>query len=353
MPLFEITENAIREIEQTTFDILRVHERSDLQRILRDSIGAIDPDLLVITEEFGEWEDARRRIDLLCLDRQANLVVVELKRTEEGGHMELQAIRYAAMVANLTFEKIIEVHAQYLASNGREEDAWNTISQFLGWDEETERVLGNDVRIVLVAAGFSPEITTTVLWLNERDLDIRCIRWRPYRWRGTTLLDIQQIIPLPEASDYQVKLKQKAVEKRAAEHKFNFDFSKYDLQIGNERYERLTKRALGFHVLRAAIRAGIDPEELAIHLGRSASTWFISVHDNLNAEEFAQEAYKISTRFGKYNPSRFFGEQEDLIRLDGKTCAIANQWSIKDVPALEKIAETYPQLLMRITKTAQ
>ena len=90
VPLFEITDSAICEIDQTTFDSLRIQERSDLQRILRDSIRAIDPDLFVITEELGEWEDVRRRIDLLCLDRQANLVGVELKRTEDGGHMELQ-----------------------------------------------------------------------------------------------------------------------------------------------------------------------------------------------------------------------------------------------------------------------
>src|SRR5439155_5361867 len=115
MPLFELTENAITEIERTTFESFGVHERFHLQKLLRNSIHVIDPDIYVITEEFGEWEDARRRIDLLCLDRDANLVVVELKRNEDGGHMELQALRYAAMVSTLTFEKLIEAHAQYLA----------------------------------------------------------------------------------------------------------------------------------------------------------------------------------------------------------------------------------------------
>jgi hypothetical protein len=47
----------------------------------------------------SDWEDSSRSIDLLCIDKQANLVVIELKRTEDGGHMELQAIRYAAMVS--------------------------------------------------------------------------------------------------------------------------------------------------------------------------------------------------------------------------------------------------------------
>jgi RecB family endonuclease NucS len=55
----------------------------------------VSPDTIVIAEEFGEWEDSRRRIDLLGLDKNANLVVIELKRTDDGGHMELQALRYS------------------------------------------------------------------------------------------------------------------------------------------------------------------------------------------------------------------------------------------------------------------
>jgi RecB family endonuclease NucS len=76
---------------------------------LQNQIDVVSPDTLVFSEEFGEWEDSKRRIDLLGIDRDANIVVIELKRTEEGGHMELQAIRYAAMVSTPTFEKVVEI----------------------------------------------------------------------------------------------------------------------------------------------------------------------------------------------------------------------------------------------------
>jgi RecB family endonuclease NucS len=44
----------------------------------------------VIAEEYGLSEDSRRRIDLLALDRSGTLVVIELKRTDDGGDMELR-----------------------------------------------------------------------------------------------------------------------------------------------------------------------------------------------------------------------------------------------------------------------
>lgn len=46
--------------------------------------------------------------------KAANLVVIELKRTEEGGRMELQAIRYAAMVSTMTFDQAANIFEQYL-----------------------------------------------------------------------------------------------------------------------------------------------------------------------------------------------------------------------------------------------
>src|SRR5215210_5423722 len=118
MALYEVTSDNLTKISQTTFDQAGLRERTDLQRLLKRQIDVVLPDTLVIAEEFGEWEDSKRRIDLLGLDKDANLVVIELKRTEDGGHMELQAIRYAAMVSTMTFRRVAEVHGRYLASRG-------------------------------------------------------------------------------------------------------------------------------------------------------------------------------------------------------------------------------------------
>jgi hypothetical protein len=154
MPIFEITPSAIRKLGGTTFGGAGVRERADLQRLLRSDVEVISPDTLVIAEEFGDWEDSRRRIDLLGLDRDANLVVIELKRTEDGGHMELQAVRYAAMVSTLTFERVVDVYAEHLRRIGLEADARASILEFLGWEGPDEDVFAQDVRIVLASAEF-------------------------------------------------------------------------------------------------------------------------------------------------------------------------------------------------------
>ncbi|QDV35690.1 hypothetical protein [Tautonia plasticadhaerens] len=209
MPIYEITPSAIRKLGETTFGAAGIRERADLQRLLRSNIGVVSPDTLVISEEFGEWEDSRRRIDLLGIERDANLVVIELKRTEDGGHMELQAIRYAAMVSTLTFGKVVDVYADHLRRIGEPTDARTALLEFLGWEEEDEDLFAQDVRIVLASAEFSKELTTAVIWLNDHGLDIRCVRMKPYDDNGRLLVDVQQVIPLPEAAAYQVQVREK------------------------------------------------------------------------------------------------------------------------------------------------
>lgn len=168
MPLYEITSQAFRPINQTSFMEQRVRERHDLQRLLRSQIGVLGDDLYVLTEEFGDWEDSRRRIDLLAIDQQANLVVIELKRTSDGGHMELQAIRYASMISAMTFERAVQIHGEFLTRMGEPgEGARARMLAFLNWEEPDEENFAPDVRIILVSEDFGKELTTAVLRLRD------------------------------------------------------------------------------------------------------------------------------------------------------------------------------------------
>lgn len=216
MAVFEVTQDRLVELKVSTFSHHGFRERADLQRLLRAQVEIVAPETLVVSEEFCDWQDSRRRIDLLGVDKSGALVVIELKRTEDGGHMELQALRYAAMVSQMTFEKVTEVFGRYLTATGQSVDARQTLLDFLEWDASNEDRFAQDVRVVLVSAEFSKELTSTVLWLNEQGLDIRCVRMRPHSDGARLFVDVQQVLPLPEASDYFVSLREKQTEAREA-----------------------------------------------------------------------------------------------------------------------------------------
>jgi hypothetical protein len=70
MALFDMSSGALIEMPATNFAAERVLERAHLQRALRENVAVLGGDLLVVAEEFGDFADVRRRIDLLCVDRR-------------------------------------------------------------------------------------------------------------------------------------------------------------------------------------------------------------------------------------------------------------------------------------------
>lgn len=340
MAIHELTHEDLLPVKPVTFASQNIREREDLQRILRKHIEVVAPDTFVLAEEFADWEDSARSIDLLCLDKQANLVVVELKRTEDGGHMELQAIRYAAMISNMTFVDAINAHAKFLTKiGGNSTEAENAILNFLGWDEAKGNEFAKNVRIILVSANFSKEITSSVIWLNQRDLDIRCVRLIPYQFLGKTLLDIQQVLPLPETAEYQVRLRKKAAEERSAQES-GADWTRYDLTIDGKISPKLYKRGLFLSVVRALVAQGKSVFELQKILPPRK---FVGVHGKLSESEFRTALSEMKTQNGAaYDLRRYFLDESDLFYSDGKTWALSNQWSIKSIPDLDQLISTYP-----------
>ena len=201
----------LEKVAPTSFGQEGVLERSDLQRILRDQPEVLEEGLLIIAEEFGNWQDSSRRIDLLALDASGRLVVIELKRGDTGEHMDLQAIRYAAMVSTMTLQQAIDTHRAYLARLGSEEDAEERIREHLE-NSDDARFSSERPRIILASEGFSSELTTCALWLNEFGLDVTCIRIQPHRSGAELLVETSQIIPLPEAQNYLVRIREREEE---------------------------------------------------------------------------------------------------------------------------------------------
>ena len=214
-------------VEEKSLSELGIRERSHLQRMLRDRPEILEDGLLIIDEEFGNFQDSNRRIDLLALDATGRLVVIELKRGETGEHMDLQAIRYAAMVANMTYQQAVDTCQSYLerraADEGKtvkEDEAESLIREHLvSAEEETQTIHTEIPRIILASENFSKELTTCVMWLNDswlssEKLDIKCVRLKPHINGNETLLETSVVIPLPEASDYRVQLGKREQEKK-------------------------------------------------------------------------------------------------------------------------------------------
>jgi len=343
MTLYQIEDDALRPLDRTGFQREGLLERNDLQRLLRDQIDILGADLFVLTEEFGDWQESRRRIDLLCLDREANLVVVELKRTKRGGHSELQALRYAAMVAEMTFEQAAHAHARYLSTREQAppHSAEAALLEFLEWEEADEEAFNQDVRIILASQDFSAELTGTVLWLLERGLDITCTRLSPYRQPdGPLILDVQQIIPLPEAADYQIRVREKRQIER--ESRTRQTRARIKIEVGGKPLDFTRKRRLALELFRILIKRGMTPEQIseAVHWRYHNSMWACQP-GTVNGEDFLKSLRdKAAADNRRRDPRHYwFWQDDELIHHNGSTYAGTKRWGPRTLEALELVLQ--------------
>ena len=346
MTLFKIAANQLKKVDRTTFKAEQILERENLQQMFRVNINAIIPNAMVLSEEYANWEGSRRRIDLLCIDKNAGLIVVEFKRTEDGGFMELQAIRYAAMISTMSFNAAVHAHREYLERQSIDEDAEEKILKFLEWDEPQDD-FGEEVSIVLVSGDFSQELMSSVIWLSHHDVDIRCVALRPYTHNGELLIDIEQRFPLPEASDYQFRNLEKKREERKVREQ-NRDLTRFDLKMNEKKLSNLPKRQLIYNIVKEAIKRGAAPREV-MDLDKA---WIIlpGEHDK---NSFMLHANNREQGSSMSEVRRFYTEDDELIHHEGKTYAFTKMWGLSTRSKADEIIERFKMDDVQYSETTQ
>ena len=223
------------------------------------------------------------------------------------------------------------------------------ILEFLDWEEPDEDSFAQDVRIVLASAEFSRELTSAVLWLNDKGIDIRCVKMEPFYDGQRILLDIQQVIPLPEAEQFQVRVRQKK-QKEQQSRTTSRDFSKFTLSISGRDYPGLNKRNLMRQLVNELIKGGITPEEIADIISWRKGNLFVNFDGSLDEEKFSEQLMTLDTG-GKYpKTKRYFCKQDELIWIEGKTYALTNQWGQRTLEAVDLLSTKYPKMNIGIER---
>ncbi|AFV84685.1 conserved hypothetical protein [Alteromonas macleodii] len=221
--------NRISPVKTKRFSELGFTERKHLQEWLAHEPSALGEELLIIQKEFDGFDDTRERLDLLALDKDGNLVIIENKLDDSGRDVVWQALKYASYCASLTKAQIVDIYQQYLDRYEpvtREVDLLNApasasarICEFLDAPDldELKLNLGNSQRIMLVAANFRKEVTSTALWLLGQGISIACFKITPYSLGEQLLINIDQIIPTPEAKELMIGINAKEAEEKTTE----------------------------------------------------------------------------------------------------------------------------------------
>ncbi len=219
--------NRITPLTVKRFNDLGLTERRHLQEWLENYPDALTQgdggELLIIQKEFDGFDDTRERLDLLAIDKDGNLVIIENKLDDSGRDVVWQALKYAGYCANLKKQQVVEIFQRYLNQKAQVEgvdpaDAESLLLEFLQADDLQSVQLNTlkSQRLILVAAQYRKEVTNTVLWLSQFGVNCQCFKVTPYQAGDELFLNVEQIIPTPEASDFMIGMMAKEAEEKRA-----------------------------------------------------------------------------------------------------------------------------------------
>ena len=211
--------NRITRIESKKFCELGFREREHLQEWLAYQPDALGEELLIVQKEFDGFDDTRERLDLLALDKDGNLVVIENKLDDTGRDVIWQALKYASYCSNLTKSQILDIFQNYLHRYCSGGDAKSLMCDFFDVPDLDEVLLnsGTNQRLMLVAANFRKEVTSTALWLLNHGIQVQCFKVTPYSTDNSLFLKIEQIIPTPEAKELMIGMNAKEADEKSTE----------------------------------------------------------------------------------------------------------------------------------------
>lgn len=183
------------EYVQTPFQV--DHEEAVLEDWLESNPDGIveDGKILIIGRQvatnFGGF------VDLVGIDRQGDVVVVELKRNRTPRDTLAQALEYASFVARLDTDQLEGVLRSYLSDESPTLAEHHRAYFELGPDEAV--AFNKDQRVVIVGQRVTAEIKQTASFLRFKGIRVTCVEFTFFQANGGTRLLSQEIVIGKEA----------------------------------------------------------------------------------------------------------------------------------------------------------
>lgn len=174
-----------------------------LEEIISADISVLDEGWLLIGRQvptaYGKY------IDLLAVDRNGNLVIIELKRDRTPRDVVAQALDYASWVKDLTPDEIATIHQAYIGKHGLDGTLSARFKVAFGIDLDEER-LNESHKMVIVASELDVGTERIVNYLSDSLVPINVLFFKAFSDGQATFLSRVWLIEPGETESNAVRI---------------------------------------------------------------------------------------------------------------------------------------------------
>jgi len=198
MPLFQLstTDPACDTAVLIAASPASLAQEANLESWLERSPWAIAQEsLLIIGRQTRAHSDSNVLFpDLLALDKDGNLVIIELKKGRTPREVVAQLLEYAAWAHELSSDDVIDLATEYLKAESANADF---VATFLETFEQDELpVLNQKVRLFIAAEEIAPSIARSCRFLRTcYGADISCVEFHVFQTKaGNILINSEYVV---------------------------------------------------------------------------------------------------------------------------------------------------------------
>ncbi len=197
--LYRILDHEVAEVAETSVIDEALYEK-DVEDWVVAAPEILGEPLIIIGRQV-QIDDGKDRIDLLALDKSANLVVIELKRDLVGGSADLQALRYAAQVSQWSQE---DVRRQAEGFWKTQKSPRGTFAQEVDEFCDAGYELNAEQRVILAGRDIKPRLGTVALWFRKHRVNLKVVAINVLKDGDRLYVKPQVVIPVASEDSLRV-----------------------------------------------------------------------------------------------------------------------------------------------------
>ncbi|MFC2159232.1 endonuclease NucS domain-containing protein [Actinomycetota bacterium] len=149
-----------------------------------------------------------KAIDLLGIDKNGNIVIVELKRGKTPRETVAQILEYVSFVEDLTYKQLEEIASKYIGDEGI--NLTESHNEFFKLPDDFAVAFNKAQRLIIVGQEISKETEQTSVFLNKKGLELYCIAFKYFKSdKGERIITSDFVVKKDKSDEVKTESKPK------------------------------------------------------------------------------------------------------------------------------------------------
>ena len=171
----------------TQYKKTSVSKEIEIENFIEQNPEFLAKDLIIIARQKETLNE--KIVDLMGLDKDGNVVIIEIKKDKTPRKVIAQILDYAVWAEDLKYEDLNSIY-----KDGPSTGYSNLNGKFQEWTDDIETEFNQNQRLYIVGEEIDPQTEKLARYLRRKGIDIYCIEINFHELDGHKIADKRDVV---------------------------------------------------------------------------------------------------------------------------------------------------------------